>query len=177
MKKYIFKPYSKKFPELFQKERDRIASNMNIPLIIEHIGSTAVPGLGGKGIIDIGIAIDKKDMGLVAEKLKTLGYEYRPNFSTEDRFYFIAYLPDPEENIRRYHIHLTYPENLEWKEFLGFRDYLRNHSNALQEYAELKQQAVSEAKGEGEIYRKIKEPIFKKIIAEIHTTIWTKEWN
>lgn len=169
MKKYTFKPYSKIFPELFQREFNRIASSVNTALVIEHIGSTAVPGLGGKGIIDIGIAVDKKNMELVSKKLQALGYEFRPNFSTIDRFYFIAYLPDPEEGTRRYHIHLTYPENPEWKEFLGFRDYLRSHPKALQDYAELKQEAVSEAKDEGERYRKIKEPMFKKINAEIKT--------
>ncbi len=169
MKKYIFKAYSIIFPELFQKERDRIASNVNIRSIIEHIGSTAVPGLGGKGIIDIGIAIDKQDMELASKKLQAIGYEFRPNFSSEDRFYFIAYLPDLEEGTRKYHIHLTYPGNPEWKEFLGFRDYLRSHPKALQKYAELKQQAVSEARDEGERYRKIKEPMFKEISAKIST--------
>lgn len=169
MKKYIFKPYSKYFPELFQKESERIVSNLNVPLDIEHIGSTAIPGLGGKGIIDIGIATDKKDMELTSKKLQAIGYEYRPNFSTADRFFFIAYLPDPKESCRRYHIHLTYPENPEWKEFLDFRDYLIAHPEALQEYAQLKQHAVSEAKDEGERYRKIKDPLFKKIKAKIHT--------
>lgn len=168
MKKYIFKPYIKNFPELFQRERERIVSKLNVPLVIEHIGSTAVPGLGGKGIIDIGIASDKKDMELVSKKLQAIGYEFRPHFSTADRFYFIAYLSDPEESTRRYHIHLTYPENPEWKEFLDFRDYLIAHPEALQEYAELKQHAVFEAKDEGEKYRKIKDPLFKKIRAKIH---------
>ena len=41
MKKYVFKPYKEIFPELFQKERERIASKVNLQLVIEHIGSTA----------------------------------------------------------------------------------------------------------------------------------------
>lgn len=168
MKKYVFKPYIKNFPELFQKERERILSNLNVPVVIEHIGSTAVPGLGGKGIIDIGIATDKNNMELVSQKLQAIGYEFRSNFSTADRFYFITYLPDPEEGTRRYHIHLTYPENPEWQEFLDFRDYLIAYPEALQEYAQLKQHAVSEAKDEGEKYRKIKDPLFRKIRAKIH---------
>lgn len=163
MKKYVFKPYSKMFPELFQKERERIASNVNLRLVIEHIGSTAVPGLGGKGIVDIAIAVDKEEMGSVSKQLQAIGYEFRPTFSTSDRLYLITYLPDPEEETRRYHIHLTYPENKEWKEFLGFRDYLRSHPKKVQEYAELKKQAAFEANEEGEKYRKLKEPIFKKI--------------
>ncbi len=133
--------------------------------MIEHVGSTAVPGLGGKGIIDIAIAVRKEDMNVVSEQLQSLGYEFRPTFSTPDRFYFILYLPDPEEGSRRYHVHLTYPENSEWKDFIGFRDYLRNHPKELLEYAEMKRQAVVEANHNGERYRKLKEPMFQKIIS------------
>lgn len=167
MKKYVFKPYSKTFPDLFQKEKERIASNVNLQLVIEHIGSTAVPGLGGKGIIDIAIAVDKENIEQVSKQIQAIGYEFRPTFSTTDRLYFITYLTDLEEENRRYHIHLTYPENSEWKEFLWFRDYLRSHSKEAQEYAELKERATLEADGEGEKYRKLKEPIFKKINSEI----------
>jgi aminoglycoside phosphotransferase (APT) family kinase protein/GrpB-like predicted nucleotidyltransferase (UPF0157 family) len=132
-------------------------------LAIEHIGSTSVPNLGGKGIIDIAIAAHKKDMELVSQQLQSLGYEFRPTFSTPDRFYFIIYLPDPEEGNRRYHVHLTYPENSEWGQFIGFRDYLKNHPDEVEEYAAMKRQAADEANHEGERYRKIKEPMFKKV--------------
>jgi GrpB-like predicted nucleotidyltransferase (UPF0157 family) len=70
MKKYVFKPYSKIFPELFHKEKERITSNVNLRLIIEHIGSTAAPGVDGKGIIDIAIAVDKEDMDYKLSKKK-----------------------------------------------------------------------------------------------------------
>lgn len=163
MKKYVFKPYSKIFPELFQKEKGRISSNLKEFIAIEHIGSTAVSGLGGKGIIDIAIAVSKNNMDSTSKQLQDLGYEYRHTFSTPDRFYFIIYLPDPEEESRRYHIHLTYPENNEWRELIGMRDYLKGHPEALQEYAELKKQAAFEANHEGDRYRKIKEPMFDKI--------------
>jgi GrpB-like predicted nucleotidyltransferase (UPF0157 family) len=163
MKKYVFKPYSKVFPELFEQEEKRILSHIKTALTIEHVGSTAIPNLGGKGIIDIAIAVNKQDMDSISKQLQDLGYEFRPTFSTQDRLYFIIYLPDSEEETRRYHIHLTYPENAEWKEFLGFRDYLRKHPKELKEYAELKEQAALEANHEGVRYRKIKEPMFEKI--------------
>jgi GrpB-like predicted nucleotidyltransferase (UPF0157 family) len=163
--KYVFKPYSNLFPSLFSKEKERIA--LHFPqassIVIEHVGSTAIPGLGGKGIIDIAIAVDKSCMEEVCSKLQELGYEYRPSFSTPDRFYFVIYLPDPEEGSRRYHIHLTYHLSEEWKNLIGFRDYLRHHPEELQEYAELKKQAAFEANNEGDRYRKVKKPIFEKI--------------
>lgn len=167
MKKYVFKPYSNHFPALFEAEKARIFPHLKIALAIEHIGSTAVPGLGGKGIIDIAIAVQKKDMDTASKILQNLGYEFRPSFSTPDRFYYIAYLPDPEEGTRRYHIHLTYPENTEWKEFLGFRDYLRSHPQAVQEYAQLKQQAALDSNEDGKIYRNLKQPLIDRIKSRI----------
>lgn len=163
MKKYVFRPYSKIFPELFRKEKERIASLVTVALAIEHVGSTAIPGLGGKGIIDIAIAVNKQDMESASKQIQSLGYEFRPTFSTPDRAYFVIYLPDPEEENRRYHIHLTYPESSVWQELIGFRDYLRNHPEEVQEYAEMKRKAAIEANHDGEKYRKLKEPMFQKI--------------
>ena len=167
MKKYVFKPYSKIFPGLFQEEKARIAVHLKTALAIEHIGSTAIPGLGGKGIIDIAIAVNKQNMESASKQLQSLGYEFRPAFSTPVRFYFVIYLPDPEEGTRRYHVHLTYPENSEWKEFLAFRNYLREHPEKAEEYAKIKEQAVIEADQDGEKYRELKEHVFKEFT---HTT-------
>lgn len=163
MKKYIFRPYSPLFPELFLKEKNRIASDLAQAACIEHIGSTAVPGLGGKGVIDIGIAVERKDMESVCKELQEIGYEFRHTYSTPDRYYLITYLADSEEPSRRYHIHLTYPENKEWREFLAFRDYLITHPKEKQEYAEIKEQSALDANGEGEKYRNLKEPFIDKI--------------
>jgi GrpB-like predicted nucleotidyltransferase (UPF0157 family) len=167
MKKYVFKPYSNIFPTLFEKEKARITSHVKKLIAIEHVGSTAIPNLGGKGIIDIAIAVHKQDMEPVSKQLQGLGYEFRPTFSTPDRFYFVIYLPDSEETTRRYHVHLTYPENNEWKEFIEFRDYLKAHPKEAQEYAEIKRKAATDAHHEGEKYRKLKDPVIKKIHSEI----------
>lgn len=102
-------------------------------------------------------------MESVSQQLQVIGYEFRATFSTSDRLYFTTYLPDPKEGMRRYHIHLTYPENREWKEFLIFRDYLRNSRKEKHEYAQLKKMAANEAEEDGAKYRKLKEPFFKKI--------------
>ncbi len=87
MKKYLFRPYSKIFPELFEKERERIAPHLKQSVIIDHVGSTAVPELGGKGIIDIAIAASKEEMDLIAEQLQLLGYDFRKPHSTTERFF------------------------------------------------------------------------------------------
>ena len=167
-KKYVFKPYSSLFPELFDKEKSRLLNVLGDEVEIEHVGSTAIPGLGGKGIIDIAITVDQSKRDSIREKLVSLGYEFRPSYSTEDRWYFIAFLPDPEEGARRYHVHLTSHGSSSWEELIGFRDYLRSHPEEVKAYAELKEKAVEQAGGDGESYRKVKEPMFQKIRKKNH---------
>lgn len=171
MNKYTFKSYNPIFVELFNQEKKRISSCFTLPILIEHVGSTAVRELGGKGIIDIAIGVEKGSMGESKKTLERLGYEFHSSFSTEDRFYFINYLKDPIENERRYHIHLTYPESKEWLELISFRDYLRAHPKERDEYASVKKQAAMIANQDGKEYRKIKEPIILKIISAIQVNM------
>jgi GrpB-like predicted nucleotidyltransferase (UPF0157 family) len=159
MSKYTYKPYNPLFPHLFEQEKQRIAPHLPTATI-EHIGSTAVPHLGGKGIIDIAIATPH--LNPASQILQTLGYEFRPTFSTPTRLYLITFRPDPIETTRRYHIHLTHPSSQEWHDLIAFRDHLRTHPSAREEYAALKKQAAEMANGDGEQYRKLKEPIFQK---------------
>ena len=161
--KYSYKPYNQIFPELFKKEKERILSLLGRGVLIEHVGSTAILGLGGKGIIDIAIAVNKEEMESVSSSLQELGYEFRPTFSTPTRFYFIIYLPDLEEKNRRYHMHLTSFESKEWRELIDFRDYLIDYPEQANMYGELKKEAATCANQEGKIYRKIKEPFIEKI--------------
>ena len=165
MKKYVFKPYSNSFPQLFEKEKLRISS-IRKDMIIEHVGSTAVPNLGGKGIIDIAIGVNIEQMDFVAKGLQALGYEFRAIWDTPDRRYFKMDLPDLEEGTRKYHIHVMDPESIEFKEMIFFRDYLRDHPDEAKTYGDLKRKAAEEIEENGEKYRKLKEPIFKKILAK-----------
>ncbi|MFN4174490.1 MAG: GNAT family N-acetyltransferase, partial [Parachlamydiaceae bacterium] len=165
--KYVYKPYNSAFPSLFQKEKVRISPFLKNAMAIEHIGSTAIPNLGGKGIIDIALSVPKEEMKETINILEKLGYQYRSAFSTPERFYFVAYLPDAEEGRRRYHIHLTYPSSQVWNELIGFRDYLRTHPEAVEEYASIKKNAALTANCDGNQYRKMKEPMFQKIKAFI----------
>lgn len=162
MSKYVFKPYNPLFPQLFQREKERIALYVKDLLCIEHVGSTSVPGLGGKGIIDIAIAMPNKEA--IVSQLQELGYEFRPRFSTQERLYFVIDLPDPEEGVRRYHVHVMSDKSSEWQDFLSFRDALRADPQLMQEYAALKEQAAGQADGMGAVYRKWKEPLFAKIL-------------
>ncbi|MBS0650177.1 MAG: GrpB family protein [Verrucomicrobia bacterium] len=167
MKKYVYKPYDPLFVELFQKEKERILGHVRNIAAIEHVGSTAVPGLGGKGIIDLAIGVDKSSFEAVSKELIGLGYEFRVNGSTEERLFFRIDLPDPKEKVRRYHVHLLVHQSLVWKELVGFRNHLIAHPSVLEQYAEMKKLAASSADGDGEAYRKLKDPFIQQALKSL----------
>lgn len=172
--KYVFRPYNKDFPKLFNQEKIRLQSKLGSDLRIEHIGSTAVPGLGGKGIIDILIVPPKAKWSEVSLQLKSAGYEYKKDAGRENnRLFFMAHLPDKELGSRLYHVHLSYPGSSELANSVGFRDFLRSHPDKLIEYADIKKRAAMEAqkmssKDEmGDTYADIKRKFIEKIMSEI----------
>ena len=164
MQKYVFKPYNDLFINLFESEKRRVQGEIKEKIKIEHVGSTAIVGLAGKGIIDITIACSRKDMKVVSKELQKIGYEFRPTASTPERFFHRIDLPDTLEQLRRYHVHLTYFDSLDWQEHIKFRDYLRDHKEEREKYAELKKVAAELVNEDGEKYRKMKAPMIQEII-------------
>jgi len=162
MKKYVFKPYSKHFSELFSEEKKRISSFLKTDAEIEHVGSSAVPGLGGKGIIDIAITTNDKDK--IADSLLGLGYDFHLSYSTKDRFFFKMNLPDLEEGERTYHIHVMSPGSEEYLNMIFFKEHLKNNPKDARKYEKIKGKATETSHEEGEVYRKSKEPFMKEIL-------------
>lgn len=168
--KYKFIKYSKDFPNLYKKEKDKLMKILPKDVKMEHIGSTSVPGLGGKGIVDITIAV-KKGKNKIKNILLEKKYEIMPNASGDDRISFKKIYKNKRKT-RRVHVHLTAHDGKEWKGVIAFRDYLIKHSHIAKEYAKIKKEAVKIAKGEGKLYRKHKEAFIKKI-----TKLALKEQN
>ncbi len=166
MKKYVFKPYHSIFPDLFKKEKNRIKKILGNNNLIEHVGSTAVVGLGGKGIIDIYIATDKKNLKKLSKKLQKLGYEFVPEGGSKERLFHKISLLDSAEKVRTYHVHVTFPESQEWIKAIKLRDYLRSHPKDARKYAEAKKLAAAKARENREIYLQTKAPILEEIIVK-----------
>lgn len=163
MDKYAYREYSNDYPRLFEIERDRIRQALEIPAQIEHIGSTAVVGLGGKGILDVGIGVAPHDRPAVREQLSDAGYEYRAKASTASRDFFRADHRDGRE-VARVHIHLLVRSGTEWTQLLRFRDYLRHHPTRMQEYADTKARAATEADGDGSKYIALRDVVLQRIL-------------
>src|SRR3989338_9401102 len=164
MKKYIFKASQPNFPQLYEAKKARITKGLEGVLDIQHIGSTAVEGLGGKGVIDIGVLAPREKFGSLSEALEKLDYVHSQTGSTPERLFFYTTHPDPDEGERLYHVHLTYPKNPERNNFLRFRDYLRAHPDEARKYEQLKLTAIEISRGEGSRYREIKNPIFNRML-------------
>jgi GrpB-like predicted nucleotidyltransferase (UPF0157 family) len=173
--KYVFRPYSSIFPELFKREERRLRSVLGEGIRIEHIGSTSVPGLGGKVVIDILVLSPKGSWEKIKGKLKALGYLYRPKDREREseKLFFMADLADSELGTRLYHVHLSFDGSSELKNSIGFRDYLRAHPKELKEYAAIKKKAALEAQKFSskdemrDIYGKVKEEFIEKVLSKL----------
>ena len=163
MQTYLFRRYNPKYRTFFASEKSRIAKAVGSAAKIEHVGSTAVPSLGGKGILDIMVGVSTSKMVGAKERLEKVGYDFREKASHPERLFFRKDYPYGSRK-RRVHVHLTKLNGRDWKEIIGFRDYLIKHPDVLPEYAKVKKEAVKRALGEGEKYRKHKEKFIKSIL-------------
>lgn len=159
--KYSFYKYSKKYKLLFSKERYKLKTILPNAKI-EHIGSSAVEGLGGKGIIDIVIAVPKNRIKNTTNKLKAKKYDLRPNGNNNDRLFFQKIIKYKNKE-RRVHLHLTSNNSKTWNSLIAVRNYLRENKKIAEKYAKLKKKAVVFAKGIGKKYRDYKDAFIKKI--------------
>lgn len=173
MNKYVFKPYYPIFPELFEKEKERLSKYLTGEFRIEHVGSTAIPNLGGKGIIDIYIVAPKDQLDRMSQEVLNSGYEYRPRVSADQHVFHRIDLPDPIEGTRRYHIHISYPEADDFRQAIAFRDYLREHPEDVERYVEVKKKAANEANQDKDTYMRIKTPVIQEILEKAKNNLTT----
>src|SRR5258706_3014281 len=130
-------PYDRAWPSLFEAEATCIREAMRgRALCVEHVGSTAVPGLAAKPVIDIQVSVATlAPLGTHAESLAKLGYTYIP-LGPFDLVY--PFFQKPVEWPHTHHIHLCVLGEEQERRHLAFRDYLRSHPAVAAEYVELK---------------------------------------
>ena len=139
-------PYDPDWSAAFERERALLADRLRPWLAagIHHIGSTAVPGLAAKPVIDMVAGVgDLDDARAAIPVLAALGYEHANHRPHEALWFSKPVGSDWPE--RTHHLHLTERGSDLWRERLAFRDALRTDPALLREYAELKQRlAVQE---------------------------------
>ena len=163
MKKYIFRKYSRKYSKLYKIERNKLLKILPRNAEIEHIGSTAVPGLGGKGILDLIVGVNKSKLLLTRDKLIDAGYIFKDKAGGKNRLFFEKDYVHRKKT-RRVHIQLTIKLSKVWREAITFRNFLKENLKLAKEYELVKKKAVRHARGKGELYRKYKHKFIQNIL-------------
>jgi GrpB-like predicted nucleotidyltransferase (UPF0157 family) len=132
--------YDPEWPREFDALRDRAASAVgDVAVAIEHVGSTAVPGLAAKPIIDLVVVVEPEDVQRAVERLVAIGYVHRGNLGVEGREAFSA-----PEGDRRHHLYVSPTDSEELRAQLAFRDRLRLDGTLAAEYEALKRELAVE---------------------------------
>jgi GrpB-like predicted nucleotidyltransferase (UPF0157 family) len=141
--------YDPHWPALFEALRAEVAKALgDLALAIEHVGSTAVPGLAAKPIIDIDVLLrSASDLSACIERLATLGYEHRGDLGIPEREAFAAPPDRPT-----HHLYVCPPESREFRRHVALRNYLRTHPSDASSYAELKRSLASRYRDERSAY-------------------------
>jgi GrpB-like predicted nucleotidyltransferase (UPF0157 family) len=140
--------YDPAWPALFQSQRETIAALLGHPADIHHIGSTSVPGLCAKPKLDIDAVLLSNEARIDAtERLKSFGYVFHGDPYGADRWTFTR-----DETPYGTRLYLSLPGNPAHRDRILFRDYLRAHPEAVENYAALKRRLAMEANGDWDHY-------------------------
>ena len=153
--------YDDTWPEMFEAEKTRILEACGEWLVdIEHIGSTSVPGLAAKPIIDMMPGLRRLEDGKhCVEPMQELGYQYLGEYGIPERLYFNKGVP------RTHHVHMFVVGHDQWNRHLLFRDYLRNNPEALAAYADLKRELAERYRDDRDAYTDAKTQFVRAIEA------------
>jgi GrpB-like predicted nucleotidyltransferase (UPF0157 family) len=155
------------WPAMFEQERARLAAALGpLAIVIEHVGSTAVPGLAAKPIIDLLVGVRSLDDAAprCVEQLAAIGYTFMPEYRSllPDQLFFRKGVPGPWTH----HVHVMRPSGPGWERRLVFRDYLRANPDAAKAYSDLKRELAARFKDDIAAYRGGKDAFVAEIMAK-----------
>ncbi|MEM7767146.1 MAG: GrpB family protein [Pseudomonadota bacterium] len=158
--------YDPAWPHMFDTEQAALLNALaGCPVeAIEHFGSTAVPGLSAKPVIDILIAVPDLSQAKASfpERLAALEYVFWANNPQQDRLFFVKGMP-PQGTGRTHHVHVTERIGEMWRR-LVFRDYLRAHPTEAASYAVLKRELASGHADDREGYTRAKDDFIDQVM-------------
>lgn len=161
-------PYNPKYPKVFQSIKNSISQVLpNIE--IEHIGSTAIPEIYAKPIIDILIPCTQSDFIYVINTLQKIGIQETPFKNIpEDRPMLVTGI-NYQQRFYNIHIHLTPYKSKVHLDNIYFRDQLRQNPTLAKEYEHIKKQAITTGKIEATEYNLAKSPFIQSILKRYYT--------
>lgn len=154
-------PFDPQWPAAFRQVADALQAAL-VPYAerIDHIGSTSIPGMLAKPVLDIDVTLHNvKDIDHATDILLRLGYEARGN--RYDRGMWAFFLRDGKPAQR---VYLCAPENLSHRNRIAFRDYLTAHADTAQSYATLKTRLAQAFEHDGDGYTAAKRSFIESIV-------------
>jgi GrpB-like predicted nucleotidyltransferase (UPF0157 family) len=155
--------YDARWPALYEEEARRVRAGLDpLPVVLEHTGSTAVPGLAAKPIVDI-LAGRPAGSALApyVRALEALGWVHRGEQGIPGRDFFRRGVP------RTHHLHLTEVGSAFWRDHLAFRDALRRDPALAAAYQALKLRLAAEHPFDRERYIEGKGPFVLEVLARV----------
>ena len=131
--------YNPLWPVWFEEMRTMLDADLgDSHLSIEHVGSTSIPGMTAKPIIDIDIVIDIRKFDEVREKLEKQGYVYEGDLGIVGREAFKLREVTLETELPAHHLYVCHLKSFELRKHLVFRNFLREHPEYLEQLSQLK---------------------------------------
>ena len=154
--------YDPDWPREFERLRARVARVLgDVAVGIEHVGSTAVPGLAAKPVIDLDVIVrSPPDVQTAIQRLASLGYEHEGDLGVPGREAFRWPAGEP-----RHHLYVCVDGSEPLREHLLFRDYLRSSPEAARLYGVTKKQAAMEFPNDRDAYSRAKGTLIEGICA------------
>ncbi|MBN2449892.1 MAG: GrpB family protein [Lentisphaeria bacterium] len=161
-------PYDPRWPRLFEEEKRHLLSCLPADLVrrVEHFGSTAVPGLAAKPIVDILVEVTSLEATRVriAPILEAQGYDsfWRPTWGDDGAPFYAWFIKRGPDGRRTHHIHMVEAEFEHWDRLL-FRDYLIEHPELAREYGRLKLRLSAEFRKDRIAYTHAKDDFIRRV--------------
>ncbi len=154
--------YNPKWADDYKKEEKLLKEVLGDEIIeIHHIGSTSIPGLKAKPVIDILIVIKSlNDIDKIEEILKNYDYENRGQQGVSDRYFFAK----GSEDARTHYIHFVEPNSNTYYNQVYFKKYLIEHPEYIKKYCDLKQELASKYANERPKYTQGKNEFITNVI-------------
>lgn len=161
----IIEKYNSRWPQAFLAIKAELENTITEYITIEHVGSTSVPGLAAKPIIDLDVVVeDEAQFFRLKEELAKMGYTHEGNLGIPGRE---AFDYEGKTHLMVHHLYVCPKDSTELRRHLSFRDYLRGHPEAVQEYSHIKEEAARLFPNDIDGYIKHKGTLIEKIYKEI----------
>ncbi len=158
-------PHNQLWKEEFIELRDKFENVLYDTVIdIQHVGSTAIPTVWAKPILDVAI-LTKRFGYIEIEKIKKLGYDYCGVNDNNPNYHL--FVLRGENNISLHHIHCYDKVGSGFEQLVGFRDYLNENENIAIQYSELKKVLFEKYKDDRQQYTKAKADFIQSIYEKI----------